>query len=117
MNETIALYAGILLAGVFVGAVSQVMLKKASMRKYNSVIQEYMNPLVIFAYTLFVGTTFLSVLAYRVVPLSMGPILESTSYFYVTIFGVLIFKEKLSKRKILALFFIVAGILIYSVLG
>lgn len=117
MNENITLYAGILLAGVFVSAVSQVLLKKASMREYNSVLQEYLNPMVILAYMLFLGTTLLSVLAYRVVPLSMGSVLESTSYIYVTIFGVVIFKEEINKRKIAALTLIMAGILVYSIVG
>ena len=76
--------------------------KKASQKKYTSVIQEYLNPLVIFAYIIFVGTTFMSIIAYKGIPLSMGPILEATSYIYVTFFGVKIFKEKMSKKKYMA---------------
>lgn len=117
MNKSGILYAAILLLGVFISAVSQVMLKKAAQKEYGSVIKEYLNPLVIFAYVLFVGTTLLSVLAYRGLPLSMGPILEATSYIYVTLFGVLIFKEKLNGKKLLALALIIIGIVIYSVLG
>ena len=109
--------AGLLLFGVFISAISQVMLKKASMKKYSSPIREYLNPLVITAYALFFGTTFLSILAYRGIPLSLGPVLEATSYIYVTIFGVLIFKEKLNKKKILALACIIGGILVYSIFG
>lgn len=56
--------------------------------------------MVIFAYAMFVGTTFLSIIAYRGIPLSMGPILEATSYIYVTIFGVKIFMRDLIKRKL-----------------
>ncbi len=111
------LYACVLLAGVFVSAVSQVMLKKAAQKTYDSKIKEYLNPLVIFAYILFVGTTFISIVAYKGIPLSMGPILESTSYLYVTIFGVTIFKEKLNKNRIIALIFILCGIAIYSLWG
>ena len=111
------LYACILLAGVFVSAISQVMLKKAAQKTYDSKIKEYLNPLVIFAYILFVGTTFISIIAYKGIPLSMGPILESTSYLYVTIFGVTIFKEKLNKNRIIALVFILFGIIIYSLWG
>lgn len=109
--------ASLLLLGVFISAISQVMLKKAAMKKYASPLREYLNPLVIFAYVLFVGTTFLSILAYRGIPLSLGPILEATSYLYVTIFGVVIFKEKLSKRKVLALICIILGIVVYSLFG
>ena len=117
MDRRDMLYYGILLCGVFIGAVSQALLKKAAMRSYTAGYQEYLNPLVILAYTLFIGTTLLSVLAYRVVPLSMGPVLEATSYLYVTFFGVVIFHEKVSFKKILALAFILAGILIYSLFG
>lgn len=109
--------ACLLLLGVFISAISQVMLKKASMRKYSSPIREYLNPLVVAAYAMFFGTTLLSILAYRGIPLSLGPVLEATSYLYVTFFGVVIFKEKLNKRKILALVCIIGGILIYSIFG
>ncbi len=114
MNKTVMLYSIFLLVGVFVSAISQVMLKKAALKKYDNVVKEYLNPLVIFAYVLFVGTTFLSILAYRGIPLSMGPILEATSYIYVTIFGVRIFGEKINKKKIMSLSLIVMGIIIYS---
>lgn len=114
MTKTTLLYAGILLLGVFISAVSQVILKKAAMKKYDSPILEYLNPLVIFAYMLFVGTTLLSILAYRGIPLSLGPVLEATSYLYVTFFGVTIFKEKINRKKLVALALIIVGILIYA---
>lgn len=117
MDRPIHLYAGLLLLGIFLSAISQVMLKKAALRQYSSKLREYLNPLVIIAYTIFVGTTFLSIYAYKGIPLSMGPVLEATSYIYVTIFGVTIFKEKLNKRKLVGLALIIAGIIIYSLLG
>ena len=85
MNRTEIFYSLFLLLGVFISSLSQVMLKKAALKKYDNPIKEYLNPLVIFAYILFVGTTFLSIMAYRGIPISMGPILEATSYIYVTI--------------------------------
>ena len=117
MGEQNILYYGILLAGVFIGAVSQVMLKKAAMRQYSSPLREYLNPLVIFAYILFVGTTLLSILAYRVMTLSTGPILEATSYLYVTFFGVVIFHETINFQKIMGLGLIIAGIAVYALFG
>lgn len=114
MTKTTLLYAGILLLGVFISAVSQVILKKAAIKKYDSPIREYLNPQVIFAYMLFVGTTFLSILAYRGIPLSLGPVLEATSYLYVTFFGVTIFKEKINRKKLVALALILIGIVIYA---
>lgn len=117
MNSRTLIYSLLLLSGVFISAVSQVMLKKAAMKRYDSPILEYANPLVIAAYILFAGTTFLTILAYRGIPLSMGPILEASSYIYVTFFGIKIFGEKINKKKIAALILIIAGIIIYSVWG
>lgn len=117
MSKTVIMYSCVLLIGVFISAISQVMLKKSAMKHYDSKIQEYMNPIVISAYILFVGTTLLSIIAYKGIPLSMGPILEATSYIYVTIFGVKIFKEKINKKKMIAMIFIIGGIIIYSLLG
>ena len=108
-------YAALLLLGVFISSISQVMLKKSALKTYDSKIKEYLNPLVIVAYILFVGTTFLSRFAYRGTPLSMGPILEATSYIYVTIFGIVFFNEKMSKKKWIALVLIITGIALYSI--
>lgn len=108
------LYAGIYLLGVFIAAVSQVMLKKAAQKEYDSTFKEYANPLVISAYALFVLTTLMTIYAYKVVPLSLGPILEATSYLYVTVFGVTIFHERIGLKKALALALIIAGIVVYA---
>lgn len=117
MGKGTLLYVSLMLAGVFLSAISQIMLKKATLQTYESRIREYLNPLVFCAYAIFLGTTFLSIHAYKGIPLSMGPVLEATSYIYVTFFGVIIFKEKLSGKKIVGLLLIVGGILIYSLLG
>ena len=117
MNKPLLFYALIMMSGTFISAISQVILKKAAGKTYENKIREYVNLPVISAYTIFVVATFLSVFAYKVVPLSMGPILEATSYIYITIFGVTIFKEKLTKRKVAALITIIAGIIVYSTFG
>lgn len=114
MDRGMLPYILVLMTGVFVSAVSQVMLKKAALKTYDSPMKEYLNPMVIIAYILFFGTTFLSILAYKGIPLSMGPIIEATSYIYVTFFGVKIFHEKMNRKKYLALGLIIAGIVIYS---
>ena len=117
MNSTVALYALILLVSVFVSAVSQVMLKVSANREHASMVREYANPLVIGAYAMFVLSTLMTVYAYKEVPLSLGPVLESTSYLYVTAFGALIFKEKVTPRKLVALALIVGGICVFALLG
>ena len=106
------MYAGILVLGTFLGSVSQVMLKKSALKTYASPLREYLNPLVIGAYALFVVSTLMSVAAYRGLPLSMGPVLEATGYLFVTAFGVTLFGEKLNPRKLLALGLIIGGIVV-----
>lgn len=117
MKEFNLLYASILLFGVFISSISQVMLKKAAIKAYDSRIREYLNPLVVSAYTIFIISTLLSIVAYKGIPLSMGPVLEATSYIYVTFFGVKLFNEKMNRRKLIALGLVIAGILVYSFFG
>ena len=110
MNKGMVPYVVILLISVFIASLSQVMLKKSAQKNYKRTIDEYLNPFVMGAYGLFIVTTFLSVLAYRKVPLSMGALLETTSYLYVTIFGVKVFGEKINRQKLVGLFLIMLGI-------
>lgn len=117
MTENSLFYIIIFLSGVFVSAISQVLLKKEAMKEHGSVLKEYLNPRVIIAYGIFFGATLLSILAYKGIPLSLGPVLEATSYIYITFFGVVIFKERMNTRKILAVCLIISGILVFALLG
>ena len=107
-------YAAVYLVGVFISAVSQVLLKKEAMKPHDSVIAEYLNPRVIIAYLIFFAATLMTIYAYKGIPLSYGPVLETTSYLFVTFFGVTIFHEKMGPKKIVALVLIIVGILVYS---
>ncbi len=103
-----------MLFGVFISAVSQVMLKKAAEREYPSFLAEYLNPLVIISYVIFFAATLCTLFAYKRVPLSLGAVLECTSYVYITVFGVLIFHEKINRKKLIAICMIIIGILLFS---
>lgn len=117
MNKDMFMHSLLLLFGVLISAVSQVLLKKEALKEHTSFIGEYLNIRVILAYSIFFVSTFLSILAYKGIPLSMGPVLEATGYIYVTVFGVSIFKERINAKKMLALALIICGIVVYSVLG
>ncbi len=106
-------YGSLILLGTFISSVSQIMLKSAALKTYDLKIKEYVNPTVISAYVLFFLATLLSILAYKGIPLSLGPILEATSYIYVTFFGVKFFGEKINRRKIIALALILVGIYVF----
>lgn len=117
MNDKVVFYAFFILIGTFISSAAQVLLKKAAMKEYCSVKDEYLNKNVIIAYIIFVLATFLSIYAYKGIPLSMGAVLESTSYIYITIFGAFFFQEKISLQKIVALVLIIVGIVVYSCSG
>lgn len=109
------IYSLILIGSVFVSSVSQIMLKKSAQKEYKTKLREYLNPLVITAYTLFFGCTLISMYALKVVPLSMSPILEATGYIFVLILSLIFLKEKPKRRQLLGMGVIIAGIAIYSI--
>lgn len=104
------LYSIVYLIGVIISAIAQVLLKRAADIKYSSKLKEYMNFKTIFAYSIFFGATLCSVIAYKYVPLSFGPILGTSEYLFVAILSYTILKEKLSKKKIIGLITIMIGV-------
>ena len=54
-------------------------------------------------------------IAYKYVPLSMGPILESIGYVFVAVFSYYLLKEIINKRKLIGLIIIVIGVIIFSI--
>nr|WP_027871853.1 multidrug ABC transporter [[Eubacterium] cellulosolvens] len=114
MNTSMIPYILIYLAGVFFSSLSQILLKKEANKEHGSFLQEYLNPRVIVAYGIFFGCTFLTMLAYKGIPMNWGPVLETAGYIFVTVLGVTILKEKITWKKFLALCVILAGILLYA---
>ena len=114
MNHKLLLFAGIYLISVFISSVSQVLLKKSAEREHKNALAEDLNLRVIVAYMLFFGATWVTVIALKYVPVSLGTVLESTGYIFVTILGVIFLKEQVSRRKLIGLGIILAGVLLYS---
>ena len=112
MNTTLALYIFVMLINVFISSLAQVLLKKSALKQHKNFIRQYLNPYVISGYAILFICTLLKIFAYRELPVSLGPVLEATSYIYVTIFGITIFHEHISKKKLAALALIIAGVII-----
>lgn len=108
-----SLYIAILFFSVFISAFSQVLLKKSALKTYSFFIKEYLNFYVIPAYAIYFLAVFLDLLALRKVPVSFVPVAEASSYVFVLLFGKIFFKENFSKRKILAMILIMAGIIVF----
>ena len=99
---------------MLISSVSQVILKTSANKEHTSIVKEYLNLRVITAYGMFFASTFMTMFAMRVVPYSFSPMLESTSYIFIPLFGVLILKEKISRRRILGICIILIGMLIFA---
>ena len=98
-------YIIIFISASLISAFSQILLKKAASVTYSSWIYEYLNVRVISA-------TILTVYCYKVVPLSLGAMLEASGYVFVTILGRIMLKEKVSKRKIAGMVLVIAGVML-----
>lgn len=114
MNNKLYIYTGILLLSVTISAISQILLKISAGKTYKIRIFEYLNPLVIIAYSLFVVCTLLTMTALKVVPLSMAGVIEIFGYVLVMILGICVLKEKISLKKLIGSACIIIGVIIYS---
>ena len=110
----LAVFVCIYISSVLVASISQVMLKTSAGKVYKNRIFEYLNPLVVIAYGLFFVSTFLTMYALKVVPLSMGNLLEASGYIFVPVLSFFALKEKMTKNMWIGSAFIIAGILVYS---
>ena len=104
----------ILQIALLIAAFAQIILKRAAAVKHQSSVEDYLNTQVIAAYTLMLITTFITIYSYKVLPLSLGAVIGSMSYIYVTALSVRLLNEKITRRKIFALALIVVGVIIFS---
>lgn len=107
-------YILIWMFSVIISAFSQVLLKVAANRDYENRIKEYVNPLVITAYGIFFLSWAMTTYALRHVAYAKNsPVIEATSYIWGPLFGVVLLREKISRRRLLGMVVILAGILVF----
>ena len=108
-------YIVIFLLCSLISSFSQILLKTAAKQQYPSWIREYMNVRVISAYAIFFAATLITVYCYKVLPLSLGAMLESSGYVFVTVLGYLILKERISKNKLIGMALVIIGVIVVAV--
>ena len=108
-------YILIFISASLISAFSQILLKIAAKQQYSSWIFEYLNVKVISAYIIFFLATLLTVYCYKVVPLSVGAMLEASGYVFVTVLGRIILKEQVSGRKLAGMALVILGVVIVAV--
>lgn len=96
-------------------AASQGLLKAASNKSKGEnvpFLRSLLDWRVLLAYAMLFGTTLLNMMGYRENPLSVGTFITTLSYIFVGIISVVIFKEKMSGRMLIAYGLIVTGIVV-----
>ena len=107
------LFLLIALLSVCIASFSQVMLKLGAGKKYAPKIREYLNVYVITGYGMLFVSMLLTVVAYSKLSYLSVPVVEAVGYVLVPVLSYFFFKEKLTKRKIVGILFILTGIFIY----
>jgi drug/metabolite transporter (DMT)-like permease len=113
MFQGLEKYIIVWIISVLISSIAQVMLKAEANKEHESRLKEYLNPMVVTAYAIFFLSTFLTMYALKYVPLTYSPIIEPLSYIFVPVIGVLVLKEKLSKRRVLGILIMLVGIVIF----
>ncbi len=114
IDTTLLLFFLIALASVLIADISQIILKKAAVKTYDKWYKAYLNVPVILAYGLFFLSTVCSVIALKRLPLSWSPMWQAMGQVFVPVLSFFVLKEKFTKRKVLGIVVIIAGIVLFS---
>lgn len=110
---SIAVYVG----AMMLAAVSQVLLKTSAGRKHANRFREYANRHVAGAYALFSVSMAATLYAYRYIPMSLAPILETTGVVFVAILGRIFLGERIGRRKLAGIMLVLGGVVLISLGG
>ena len=92
---------------------SQVLLRSGISNAKN-ILVGFFNPKTVFGYTLFLLVTLLTVFAMQKIPLRTLTAWNSTTYVLTLLLSHWILRENLNRKMILGGFFIIAGIVVFS---
>ena len=108
------IYYILVITGIFACSLSQLMLKKSANAEHKSCIYEVINPLVIWAYTIFFCSLLINIWAMsNGVQLKEMAILESLGYIFVPILSVVSLEEQIDKREMFGILLIMIGIFVF----
>lgn len=110
------MYYIIVIASVFLAACAQMLLKQGARQQHAVWWRQYMNGWVIGGYVIMFGTMVMNIFAMsKGVQVKEVSIIESMSYLFVPALSFVIFKEKLTWRKVCAIAIIITGVIVFFV--
>lgn len=107
------IYISLYLFSVFIASVAQVLLKQSALESHSSSLSEYLNVKVVTAYSIFFLSTALTMIAYRGIDLSFGPLLEASGFLFILGLSSYFLNEKIKRSQLFGLLCILFGILLY----
>jgi small multidrug resistance pump len=113
MNELLAIL--IYLISGFVAAISQIIMKKAAIkRKEGTGIRKYIK-CILFAYFMLFATLLLNMIALRFMQYKFAPVFSSVSYVFVIILSKLILKEDITWNQRIGMILIFTGMGVFGI--
>lgn len=108
------MYYILVILSVFAAACAQMLLKHGAQQNYAVFWRQYLNPWVIGGYAIMVCSLVLNIFCMsRGVQVKEVSAIESLSYLFVPCLAFLIFKEKITRRKAIAIAVIICGVLLF----
>lgn len=109
-------YYFIVIVSVFAAACAQMLLKQGARREYVSWWRQYINPWVIGGYGIMACSLVLNIWCLsKGVQVKEVSVIESMSYLFVPLLAFMLFKEKLTARKMCAIGIIIGGVILFFV--
>ena len=107
-------YALIAIVVVLTAACAQMLLKQGARQVYSTWWRQYINGWVIAGYTVMFASMVANIWCmHQGLLLKELSIIESLSYFFVPALSWLIFRERITKRKALAVTIIIIGVIVF----
>ena len=109
-------YYFIVIVSVFAAACAQMLLKQGARKEYASWWRQYINPWVIGGYGIMACSLVLNIWCLsKGVQVKEVSVIESMSYLFVPLLAFMMFKEKLTMRKVCAIGIIISGVIIFFI--
>ena len=106
-------YLILMIIAELIASSSQILLKKSAGRNYSSFLKEYLNILVIAGYGMLAVSMLISIICYGGLGYMNVVVMEPIGYILVMFMSRIVFKEKITPRKICGMILLLAGILVF----
>ena len=108
------MYYALVILSVFAAASAQMLLKQGARQNYANFWRQYLNPWVIGGYAIMACSLVLNIFCMsRGVQVKEVSTIESLSYLFVPFLTFLLFRERITWRKIGAILIIISGVILF----